>query len=197
MLEEGKKAEVIRRASVKNALAVFNAVIATEKSASLLAEKSYKADVKANLYTLTKATTALSSDVKITAARAVFAKIRTTTMTKFKAALEFSAKERGMTIDRASLRYKADKARALVTLRAAPTLSAFAFGSNASATDTPTPAPVVSTKSSATDDAEIVTLLSTQAALSAGDTASPAQLTAAASIVTSIDVAGNSGCGLG
>ncbi len=135
MLEEGKKAEVIRRASVKNGLAVFNAAVASEKSASLLAEKSYKAavvksaasptnlsfkaDVKANLDTLTKATTALSTDVKITAARAVFAKIRTTAMTKFKAALEISAKERGMTIDRASLRYKAEKARALVTLQAA------------------------------------------------------------------------------
>ncbi len=42
------------------------------------------------------------------------------------------------------------------------TLSAVAFGTNASATDTPSPAPVVSTDSGVNDDAEILTLLSTQ-----------------------------------
>ncbi len=133
MLEEGKKAEVLRRASVKSALVVFNAVIATEKSVSLLAEKSYKAsvvksvasptnlsfkaDVKANLATLTKAATALSTDVKVSTAKVAFANARTNAMNKFKAALEISVKERGITLDRAAMRYKGDKARALATLQ--------------------------------------------------------------------------------
>ena len=135
MIEEGKRAEVARRLTVKRALATFNSVVVTEKVTSLAAEKTYKASVakaiaspttaslkatvKTNLVALTKATTALSVDAKITTARVAFAKIRTTAMTQFKTALEISAKERTQTLDRASLRYKADKARALVKLQAA------------------------------------------------------------------------------
>lgn len=108
----------------------------------------------------------------------------------------------------------------VLTAIGALTFSAIAFGSNASATDTPSPTPVISTDTSGSDDAEILSLLSAQtevtqnaqvtdtstdantsedaqersafsadiqAAVAAGDTSSAAQLTAAASIVTSID----------
>lgn len=135
MIDEGKRAEAARRLAVKRALATFNSVVTAEKVASLAAEKTYKASVakavaspataslkatvKTNLAALTKTTAALSVDVKISAARVVFAKARTTAMAKFKSALEISAKERTQTLDRASLRYKADKARALVKLQAA------------------------------------------------------------------------------
>lgn len=135
MIDEGKRAEALRRLTVKRALATFTSVVAAEKAASLTAEKTYKASVaksvasptnltlkatvKTNLAALTKATAALSVDVKITAARAVFAKARTTAMGKFKAALEISANERTKTLDRASMRYKADKARAFAKLQAA------------------------------------------------------------------------------
>jgi len=135
MLDEGKRAEAARRWTVKTGLVKFNAVVAAEKALSLAAEKTYKASVakslasstdltlkaavKTNLAALTKATTALSSDVKIAAAHATFAKVRTSAMDKFKATLEISAKERANTLGRASLRYKADKARALATLQAA------------------------------------------------------------------------------
>lgn len=135
MVDEGKRAESVRRFTVKQALAAFTSVVTAEKAASLTAEKTYKASVvksaatptnltfkaavKANLAALTKATSSLSTDVKITAARAVFAKARTTAMSKFKASLEISAKERAKTLNRASQRYKADKARAAATLQAA------------------------------------------------------------------------------
>lgn len=135
MIDEGKSAESNRRATVKRALVAFNAVVATEKASSLLAEKTYKASVanltatptslslkasvKANLEALTKVTTALSTDAKISTARAAFVKARTTAMEKFKTALDISATERARTLDRASLRYKADKDRALVILQAA------------------------------------------------------------------------------
>lgn len=134
MIDEGKRAEAARRLSVKNALATFNSVVAAEKAASLAAEKTYKASVakavaspstatlkaavKTNLVALTKATAALSVDVKISSARVVFAKARTTAMAKFRSALEISANERTRTLERASLRYKADKARALAKLQA-------------------------------------------------------------------------------
>ncbi len=134
MVEEGKKAEAIRRSSVKSALVAFNAVIAIGKSTSLIAEKSYraavvksaasptslslKADVKANLAALTKAATALGTDAKVSAAKVAFASARTNAMNKFKAALDISIKERAITLERASMRFKADKARALMTLQA-------------------------------------------------------------------------------
>ncbi len=134
IFDEGKKAEAFRRASVKSALTTFNSIVAKERSATLLAEKSYrdsvaksaaspsnvslKATVKANLAAVTKAAAALSTDVQISAAKIAFAKARTTAMEKFKASLEISAKERANTLERASMRYKADKARALATLRA-------------------------------------------------------------------------------
>ncbi len=135
MIDEGKRAEAVRRLTVKRALAVFTSVVTDEKAASLTAEKAYKASVaksvasptnltlkatvKANLAALTKATAALSTDVKITTARAVFSKARTTAMDKFKKALEISANERAKTLDRASMRYKSDKARAVAKLQAA------------------------------------------------------------------------------
>ena len=108
----------------------------------------------------------------------------------------------------------------VLTVIGALTFSAIASGSSASATDTPSPTPVVSTDTSGSDDAEILSLLSAQtevtqnaqvtdtstdsntsedaqeqsvfnadiqAAVAAGDTSAAAQLTAAASIVTSID----------
>lgn len=134
MIDEGKRLEVARRLAVKRALATFNSVVATEKAASLAAEKAYKASVakavaspattslkvtvKANLAALSKATTALSVDAKISVARIAFAKTRTSAMATFKSSLETSAKERTQMLDRASLRYKADKARALATLQA-------------------------------------------------------------------------------
>lgn len=135
MLDEGKRAEAARRWTVKTGLAKFNAVVAAEKASSLAAEKAYKASVaksvasptnltlkaavKTNLATLAKVTIALSTDVKIATAHATFAKVRTSAMDKFKSSLEISANERTRTLDRASLRYKADKARALATLQAA------------------------------------------------------------------------------
>lgn len=135
MVDKGKRAEAVRRLTVKQALIAFNSVVATEKAPSLAAEKVYKASVaksvatptdatlkaavKANLAALTKATAALSVDVKITAAHAEFAKVRTAAMGKFKAALEISANQRARTLERASVRYKADKARAFVKLQAA------------------------------------------------------------------------------
>lgn len=134
MIDEGKRAEAARRWTVKTGLAKFNAVVTAEKAASLTAEKTYKASVaksvasptnltlkaavKTNLAALTKATAALSVDAKITTARAAFAKTRTTAMDKFKTALEISANERTRTLDRASMRYKADKARAFAKLQA-------------------------------------------------------------------------------
>ncbi len=135
MVDEGKRAEVIRRMAVKQALVAFTSVVTVEKAASLTAEKTYKASVvkstanptdlslkaavKSNLAALTKATSALSTDAKITAARAVFAKARTVAMARFKAALEISANERTRTLERASMRYKADKVRAFAKLQAA------------------------------------------------------------------------------
>lgn len=135
MIDEGKRAEAARRWTVKTGLAKFNAVVAVEKASSLAAEKAYKASVaksvasptnltlkaamKTNLATLTKETLALSSDVKIAAAHATFAKVRTGAMDKFKTVLDISATERARTLDRASTRYKADKARALATLQIA------------------------------------------------------------------------------
>jgi len=135
MIDEGKRAEAVRRSSVKRALAAFNAVVAQEKSTSLAAEKIYKASVAksvasptnltfkatavANLATLTKATTALSTDAKIATARIAFAQARTTAMNRFKAALDISVAERAKTLDRASVRYKADKVRALAKLQLA------------------------------------------------------------------------------
>lgn len=135
MIDEGKRAEAARRLTVKRALAVFTSVVTDEKAASLAAEKTYKASVaksvasptnltlkaavKTNLAALTKATAALSTDVKITTARAVFSKARTTAMDKFKKALEISANERARTLDRASMRYKSDKARAFAKLQVA------------------------------------------------------------------------------
>ena len=78
-----------------------------------------KAAVKINLAALTKATSILTSDTKIASARAAFAKIRTIVMDKFKAVLEISAAERARTLDRASSRYKDEKARSLAKLQLA------------------------------------------------------------------------------
>lgn len=133
MVAKGKSAEIARRASVKAALIAFNSVVSVEKASSLAAEKAYKASVaqfvanptniafkaavKTNLVALTKTTAALSSDAKIEAARTAFAKARTTAMSKFKASLEISAKQRTKTLARASARYKADKARAHAALQ--------------------------------------------------------------------------------
>lgn len=133
LIASGKRAEAVRRAAVKQALTTFNAVVAQEKAQSLAAEKTYKtsvaaslasptnltlkATVKTNLAALTAATTALKSDAKIATARAVFAKSRTAAMEKFKASLVISAKQRTLTLDRASARYKATKAKALANLK--------------------------------------------------------------------------------
>lgn len=135
MIDKGKRAETARRNTVKRGLITFNAVVAAEKAPSLAAEKAYKASVaksaasptdlslktavKTNLAALTKATAALSADANIAAGRIAFAKVRTSAMVTFKASLEISAAQRARTLERASLRYKADKARALVTLHAA------------------------------------------------------------------------------
>lgn len=135
MIDEGKRAEAVRRQTVKRALATFTSVVTAEKAASLAAEKTYKASVaasvanpanltlkasvKTNLAALTKATVALSTDAKIAVARTAFAKARTTAMAQFKSTIAISAKERAMTLDRASARYKSDKARAYATLQAA------------------------------------------------------------------------------
>lgn len=135
MIDEGKRAEALRRTTVKQALAAFTSVVAAERLASLTAEKTYKASVvklnanpssaslkaavKTNLAALMKATSSLTTDVKITAARSLFAKARTTAMAKFKSTLQISANERARTLERATLRYKADKARAAANLQAA------------------------------------------------------------------------------
>ena len=135
MIDEGKRAEAARRLTVTKALAAFNVVVAQEKAPALAAEKTYKASVaksvasptnitlkaavKINLAALTKATSILTSDTKIASARAAFAKIRTIVMDKFKAVLEISAAERARTLDRASSRYKDEKARSLAKLQLA------------------------------------------------------------------------------
>jgi hypothetical protein len=134
-IKESKRAEATRRLAVKVGLAKFNAVVAAERAPSLAAEKTYKASVrkslgspadlvlktavKVNLATLVKATSALKTDAKIADVRATFAKIRTSAMDKFKAALDISAKARARTLNLASLRYKANKAKAYATLQIA------------------------------------------------------------------------------
>ena len=135
VVKVGKPAEVIRRAEVKSALIAFRSVATTAKAPSLAAEKSYratvaklkaspgdislKADVKASLLKLTKATAALKVDPKVATARAIFKKIRTEAMAKFRATLAPTIAVRTQTKVRATAQFKAAKTKALINLKAA------------------------------------------------------------------------------
>ena len=135
VLALGKPAEAARRASVHSALAAFNSEVTKTKAPSLAAEKSYrsaviklkalpgdatlKANVKASLLALMKATAALKVDRTVATARAVFKKTRISAMVKFKAKLAPAIKFRTRTQIRAMAKFKASKGKALLTLKAA------------------------------------------------------------------------------
>lgn len=135
VLALGKPAEAARRAAVHSALTAFESVVTRAKAPSLAAEKSYrmafakfkalpgnttlKADVKASLLALTKATAALKVDPNVAAARVVFKRARLAAMAKFKAKLAPAIKVRTQTKIRATAKFKSTKAKALITLKAA------------------------------------------------------------------------------
>lgn len=131
----GKPAELVRREKVKVALAAFNKVVATAKAPSFAAEKSYKAailklvaspnnvtwkaDSKAALAALTKASAALKVDQNVAAARIVFAKARLQAMVEFKATIAKVVKERHVVQVRELAKFNAAKAKAAVTMKVA------------------------------------------------------------------------------
>lgn len=135
VLVVGKKAELVRRAKVKVALHAFNSVAIRAKAPALAAEKSYrvavaklaanpgnatlKANVKASLRALTRATAALKVNSRVAAAQVAFKKARLAAMATFKSTLARSVKVRGQAQVRAMVKFKAAKTKALAQLKAA------------------------------------------------------------------------------
>ena len=134
VLNVGKAAEKIRRASVHSALFALTLVLIKAQAPSLAAERSYRkaiaklkahpgdatlrADVKASLHVLTQATAALKMDQNVAVARAVFNKARLAALDEFKSTVSRAIKARSETGVQAAEKFRATKAKAVSDLKA-------------------------------------------------------------------------------